>query len=136
MEIFNWQKNARKGRVIVLNKEVFSTSWVAWWKIINPSWREADGNQFKLTDNGQWSTLFVPGKNGFLNVIGGLVALQDCIAEAEWEKAVRDVRWTIERTLAAKIGCGYVSFTGRTMQTLTPDAGTNASQLKTLSMTL
>lgn len=106
MEIFNWQKNARKGRVIVLNKDLFAKSFIAWWKVINPPWREVDGNYFKPTDGGNWSTMFIPGKNGFLNVIGGLVGLRDCIEESEWEKAVRDVRWTIERTLAAKIGHG------------------------------
>lgn len=90
----------------MLNKDGFSKSWAAWWKVINPTWREADGNHLKLTDDGNWSTMFVPGKNGFLNVIGGLVALRDCVDATEWEKAVTDVRWAVERTLAAKIGHG------------------------------
>lgn len=54
--------------------------------------------------------MFVPGTNGFLNVIGSLLALRDCEGDSVWSQAMRDVRWVIGEVLEAKRSRGYVYY--------------------------
>ena len=44
---------------------------------------------------GDLSSMWVPGKNGFLNIIAVLSALGDILDIVEWAAAVGDVAWVI-----------------------------------------
>lgn len=96
-------KYGRKDRVVVNDPQVYCGEWYAWWKHINPSWRTEDGDTLAMTGEGDWSSMFVPGTNGFLTVFGGLLGVRDAYKDdGKWAAAVSDVRWTVGRVLAAK----------------------------------
>lgn len=99
-----WVKNARNGRMTqyVDDKEAFVEKWYLWWDAINPEWRERRDGQLVTGGSGDWSTMYLPGPNGFLNVLGALVALRDMETPERWSEAMRDVRWVIGQVLAAK----------------------------------
>lgn len=108
MEITTWQKNTRKAQVVVINKESYVKMWKIWWKTINPFWRELERGHLKLSGTGNWSCMFMPGRNGFLNIIGGVVALHECMDDTKWQETLEDLEWTIGRTLVVKLGGRYI----------------------------
>jgi hypothetical protein len=75
-----------------------ATEWWDWWTAINPKWRVREGELVQAGE-GSWDVLRCPGQNGFLNV---LICLKWWRGEMEtpsanWERAVGDVKWVLER---------------------------------------
>lgn len=58
-------------------------------------------------EDGDWSPMLKSGSNGFLNVLGSLVALRTA-SETSFRAALRDVVWVLEHTVAAKENPRYV----------------------------
>lgn len=82
---------------------MFCSQWYAWWKRINPEWREPAGDVLAMRGEGDWSKMFIPGVNGFVNVLGSLLGVRDTERnDAKWASVVRDVRWTVGQVLAAR----------------------------------
>jgi len=90
----------------------FAKSFWAWWKGLQPGWRDVGQTPGILTSihqqgDGSWSVLNKPGKNGFLTVLSTLSwwgqALR--VGEAgepemvEWLAAVSDVDWVLAQML-------------------------------------
>lgn len=97
-----WIQNARKGFVVVDSVETYAGRWTKWWNRCNPDWRERDVDGHPVIGgSGDWSVMRVPGKNGFILVIGGLLALASAVGAEDWGRSVRDVHWVLQETLAA-----------------------------------
>lgn len=88
------------------DKLTFATRWFKWWDAINPVWRDRRFGKFVLGGLGDWSVMYVKGKNGWLNIIAGLIAMRDVTDAERWEYALRDVHWVIGQVLA---GFRYVA---------------------------
>ena len=109
MEIANWIQSARKGTIKTLAKDAFRERWISWWSRCNPAWREraADGHPV-IGGTGDWSMMFIPGKNGFVNIIASLYTLAETMDVDSWARSVRDVRWVLTEVLAARRATRYV----------------------------
>ena len=110
IEIANWIQCARKGTIKTLAKDAFKERWVSWWSRCNPAWRERgeDGHPV-IGGTGDWSTMFIPGKNGFVNIIASLYALAETVDVETWARSVRDVRWVLGEVLTAQRNARYVA---------------------------
>ncbi|GJF00408.1 hypothetical protein PsYK624_166960 [Phanerochaete sordida] len=98
-----WVKKGRKKHIEIKNPCTFCSAWYHWWKSVNPAWRREAGDVLAIEGDGNWSTMFLPGPNRFLNVLGSLLGVRDIERNDEkWICAVRDVRWTVSQVLAAK----------------------------------
>lgn len=53
--------------------------------------------------------MYHPGRNGFLNVIAAVLALQQAVPQEEWREVLRDLRWVIMRVQRSKQAerCAY-----------------------------
>lgn len=45
--------------------------------------------------------MLVPGKNGFILIIGSLLALSTVVGEDDWCRSLYDVRWVLREVLDA-----------------------------------
>ena len=84
--------------------------WWKWWIALNPPWREHEDGRPVTTGNGDWSTLFKSGRNGFLTVLASLLGLYTAAESEEWTSALVDVHWVLSEVLAAKQASGDVGF--------------------------
>lgn len=99
-----WIKNARKKSILPLKfPDQFKTEFHAWWKLCNPPWRECDNEGYLIMGaSGDWSSMFVPGTNGFCMVIAGLVGLLEVEDAGEWAFVFDDVLWVVQQLITAK----------------------------------
>ncbi|KAJ7724196.1 hypothetical protein B0H16DRAFT_1247244, partial [Mycena metata] len=96
-EVKNWVKCARKGTPTMKKPEEFASAWEGWWKAINPEWRVAADGTLKQSGEGEWSTMEVPGVNGFLSVLMCLRWWKEGGVNGDWTACVADVTWVLER---------------------------------------
>ena len=74
-----------------------------WWDAMNPPWRTRSDGRLIIGGTGDWSPLFRPGKNGFVNIIASLAPLREVTEdENEWISLLADVQWVVAQVLAAK----------------------------------
>ena len=79
--------------------ELYKTKLLAWWEGINPEWRERHDGQMVLNGTGDWGCLMVPGINGFLSVLIGLVGYHDVATHEKWVQIATDVSWALSQIL-------------------------------------
>jgi hypothetical protein len=65
---------------------------------INPAWRN-EQRPMKREGGSSWSTLDIPGQNGFLNLLMCLKWWRDAmeVPSPDWEEAVDDVTWVLQQ---------------------------------------
>lgn len=78
--------------------------------MINPDWRTRVEGRLLPGGEGDLSSMWVPGKNGFLNIITVLSALSDILDTVEWEAAVEDVAWVIREARLQRVQHRCVAF--------------------------
>ncbi len=98
----------RKGNSMPVLTEIkiddFKTEWSAWWKLMQPDWREEsnDGGWERGMYGDDWGSLRVGGPNGWLGVVmclfwwGTAVGKMENEERAMWAEAVTDARWMID----------------------------------------
>ncbi|KAF7797639.1 hypothetical protein EIP86_008839 [Pleurotus ostreatoroseus] len=101
-EVHQWIKTARANRVIHKGRAKYADDWQTWWNNINPEWRERRAGRLVRGGTGDWSSMWVPGKNGFLNILGALSALYELAPNDDWIEAVADVKWVIREARKQK----------------------------------
>ncbi|KAJ3710080.1 hypothetical protein C8R42DRAFT_541739, partial [Lentinula raphanica] len=102
----NWIKSYRIERTENIPKgvgkaEAFGSETLAWWRSINPSWREhsLDGTFYRAKGvEGEWEGLQVQGPNGFLSVLGCMLwwhqrCGEERIIDDRWFVLKEDVDW-------------------------------------------
>jgi hypothetical protein len=108
-EVEWWIGRARKLQPAIKNIPKFETSFWAWWKALQPRWREVGDVPGVLTHahrqgDGDWSELDKPGQNGFLTVISllswwGQALRGGSLGMVEWQAAADDVNWVLTQML-------------------------------------
>jgi hypothetical protein len=108
-EVEWWIGRARKLQPAIKNIPKFETSFWAWWKALQPRWREVRDVPGVLTHahrqgDGDWSELDKPGQNGFLTVISllswwGQALRGGSLGMVEWQAATDDVNWVLTQML-------------------------------------
>jgi hypothetical protein len=108
-EVEWWIGRARKSQPAIKNIPKFEKSFWAWWKALQPRWRDVGNIPGVLTNahrrgEGSWTELDKPGQNGFLTVISLLSwwgqALRDGnLGMVEWLAAADDVDWVLTQML-------------------------------------
>jgi hypothetical protein len=108
-EVEWWIGRARKLQPAIKNIPKFETSFWAWWKALQPRWREVRDVPGVLTHahrqgDGDWSELDKPGQNGFLTVISllswwGQALRGGSLGMVEWQAAADDVNWVLTQML-------------------------------------
>lgn len=101
-EVHQWIKNARANRVVPKAGIKFVASWYSWWDHLNPEWRERKDGRLVRGGTGDWSSMLISGKNGFVNIVAALSALYDLLAVEEWEEAAKDIKWVIHEARLQK----------------------------------
>lgn len=82
----------------------FKTEWSAWWKLMQPDWREEsnDSGWEHGMYGDDWGSLRVGSPNGWLGVVaclfwwGTAVGKMENKERAMWAEAVTDTRWMID----------------------------------------
>ena len=111
-EVEWWIARARKVQPTIKSLPKFEIGFWAWWKNLQPKWREVGDVEGMLTSthrvrDGNWMELEKPGQNGFLTVVSLLcwwgLALRDQrdVGDAQWQAAVDDVDWVLAQMLRA-----------------------------------
>ena len=59
---------------------------------------------------GDWSNMFISGKNGFASILACLVALLMVLDDDEWARCMLDVQWVVQEVLVAVKEFKCVSF--------------------------
>ncbi|KAK7037209.1 hypothetical protein VNI00_011200 [Paramarasmius palmivorus] len=82
--------------------EDFRAELWAWWREINPEWRERIGDHYmSRSGDGDWTMLRCPGQNGLLLLTVGLRwwYLKESIqgGSKEWNEFAEDVLWVLEK---------------------------------------
>jgi hypothetical protein len=112
-EVDWWIGRARKRMPTIKDPTALARSFWAWWKGLQPSWREASDVSGPLTSahrviNGDWAVLDRPGQNGFLSVLavlswwGRAVVVDEgsaVLLSHEWREACADVQWVMQSML-------------------------------------
>ncbi|GJE90467.1 hypothetical protein PsYK624_066030 [Phanerochaete sordida] len=108
VEVGDWIQRARAKTVVPDKKEqalhaTYKARWTAWWSSCNPAWRvrDADGHP-AIGGAGDWSTMLIPGKNGWINILSSLVCLGALADVEDWARSMLDVQWAVQEVLAAK----------------------------------
>ncbi|KAJ7337612.1 hypothetical protein DFH08DRAFT_639345, partial [Mycena albidolilacea] len=93
VQVGAWVQRARTGKPDIKDVEEFAASWTKWWQEINPPWRK--GIVPMPCTDGCWSSMDLPGPNGFLNVLICLKWWRERLQEESegWKEAVGDVKW-------------------------------------------
>ena len=86
----------------VAHTDTFEDQWCAWWDQINPEWRTRQDSRLAIGGEGDWSGMFMSGKNGFGTIIGSVVGLLQVASPPTIEYAIIDLEWTLSRVLEAR----------------------------------
>ncbi|KAK7441192.1 hypothetical protein VKT23_016673 [Stygiomarasmius scandens] len=106
-----WSKNGKKVREeppdIMADVVGFHESFWNWWLMINPQWRERDGNgrlvsiRQESKDNDGWDCMCRPGQCGILTILLCLfywfLRLGSDEEWNKWKEALEDVSWVLQR---------------------------------------
>ncbi|GJE97211.1 hypothetical protein PsYK624_134240 [Phanerochaete sordida] len=110
-EIGDWIQRAR-AKTVATDKAgapTYKARWTAWWSLCNPGWRVRDDDGHPAIGGaGDWSTMLIPGKNGWINIISSLVCLGAVADVEDWARSMLDVQWVVQEVLAAKLSEPYV----------------------------
>ncbi|KAF9001450.1 hypothetical protein BDZ89DRAFT_928153, partial [Hymenopellis radicata] len=89
------------------NLAAFKRSYATWYDSLQPGWREKDENGWQRPKlrrkQREWGFLDVRGVNGFLSIVAclywwGVVAAELDQGEFdEWEQAVMDASWVLQK---------------------------------------
>ena len=98
------QLNTPKDLPSIESIEDFETTWVGWWKAIQPGWRGAWSWPFSREGDEDpaeqcWDALPNGGKDGLFIVVlslGWWIGVQDPLEESKVDEAVEDVTWVID----------------------------------------
>ncbi|GJF00764.1 hypothetical protein PsYK624_170650 [Phanerochaete sordida] len=107
VEIGDWIQRAR-AKTVAPDKSAalhptYKARWTAWWSLCNPAWRVRDPDEHPVIGGaGDWSTMLIPGKNGWINIISSLVCLGALADVEDWARSMLDVQWVVQEVLAAK----------------------------------
>lgn len=85
-----------------VSREDYEDGWCTWWTRISPDWRTQQNGCLVLGGEGDWSSMFMSGKNGFATVIGSVVGLLQVASQSTIDYAVTDLQWTLEKVVEAK----------------------------------
>lgn len=96
--------------MVLKDKDAYAQKYLNWWATLNPSWRKRVDGKVVGRGSGDWSSLYNPGPNGFLNVIAGLVALRQVVTTSEWAQVLGDVQWVVHEVLDAKKSAKYIAY--------------------------
>lgn len=111
-EISRWIQCARKPQMAIEKRETYGARWWAWWKKLNPEWREmGDTNSYPVASgSGDWSKVMKCGPNGFLSVLASMPLLRDAESQESWTAALIDVGWVVHQclTTARSNTCVYL----------------------------
>lgn len=104
-EVKQWVKNGRRTRikfkeVTDLRVALYYKKWLLWWSEINPDCRTLCGGQLTQEVIDDWSPLALPGTNGLINVVAGLLLYREAAGPNDWMLSAEDVCWTFEQVLA------------------------------------
>ena len=110
-----WVGRGRSKTPLIEDVASFGSSWWAWWKALQPSWRNVAGVDGRLDSSHRtglagdegWSTMDKHGQNAFLTVLATLVWWnsglldkgEEGINDPDWTAAVADVEWAISQVL-------------------------------------
>ncbi|KAJ7753864.1 hypothetical protein B0H16DRAFT_1316731, partial [Mycena metata] len=96
-EVHTWVSRARNIEPEIKNIDSFVKDFQGWWVEINPAWRKAKVPMEKKT-GGPWTSIDIPGPNGFLNVLMCLKWWREAMDDEseEWREAVEDVEWVLK----------------------------------------
>lgn len=89
----------------------YATEFRTWWESINPQWCLRCSGRLAIDGLGDWSTMAVPGVNGFINIIGGLLGFREVVEVNDWLEMLRDVGWVIVEVREAVKAHRYVPVT-------------------------
>jgi hypothetical protein len=97
VQVGAWVQRARSGKPDIKDVEEFAQSWTRWWQEINPLWRKGITPMPRI--DGCWSSMDLPGPNGFLNVLVCLKWWRERLQEESegWKEAVGDVKWVLTK---------------------------------------
>ncbi|KAJ7606238.1 hypothetical protein FB45DRAFT_706602, partial [Roridomyces roridus] len=99
-EVHYWVSRGRKTEPEPVDIATFPMEFWAWWGLLNPQWRVKEGVLVQ-SGSGSWTELEKPGINGLLSVLYCLkwweASVETDAERLEWERAVRDVLWTLEQ---------------------------------------
>ncbi|KAE9393294.1 hypothetical protein BT96DRAFT_829434, partial [Gymnopus androsaceus JB14] len=106
-----WSRNAKTMTWIppenVLGDD-FDSYWWRWWSVINPDWREYDGEGRIVVGgdgNGAWANFNCPGQCGMLTVLNCLSWWWSVLGSGEeqqslWNAGLKDVAWVVGELIA------------------------------------
>jgi hypothetical protein len=108
-EILIWIQNARRNSVVIKPDRYggYTKDWFVWWERLNPAWRARENGRLRIDSAGDWSSMFRPGKCGFILVLECLHGLQEVAPVEDLVNSVKDVDWVLTGVLAALVA-GYV----------------------------
>ncbi|KAE9389133.1 hypothetical protein BT96DRAFT_740331, partial [Gymnopus androsaceus JB14] len=81
--------------------ETFGTQVLNWWKLLNPTWRQAcPSGEFLQSGEGDWGVLDVSGRNGLLSVLACMrwwhdLGAEDMNSNPQWIYISKDVSWVV-----------------------------------------
>ena len=101
------QRRDLSKRPTILDAAAFGRELVAWWRSIQPSWRDlGDGRPLLTQPMGEMDALMKPGKCGFFLVLLALVWWHDAGAqpgvawfEATFDYIVADLVWALNELM-------------------------------------
>ncbi|EDR02024.1 uncharacterized protein LACBIDRAFT_332793 [Laccaria bicolor S238N-H82] len=132
-----WVGRGRSKAPLIQDVASFERSWWTWWKVLQPSWRNAAGVDGRLgsshctvlTGDEGWSVMDKHGQNVFLTVLATLVWWnsglldkgKEGVNDPGWIAAVEDVQWVLSQVLGwkATLAPQVTSTTKSTKQTMT-----------------
>ena len=114
-EVDWWVGRARMKSPEIKDVSSFGARWWAWWKLLQPSWREVadvEGhlgpvNRKQTVGKDGWSVMDKHGQNAFLTVLATLVWWESGLPgngqdNASWLAAVEDVSWVMSKVVDAR----------------------------------
>ncbi|GJE98464.1 hypothetical protein PsYK624_146960 [Phanerochaete sordida] len=96
-----WIRCGRQRDVQPHRSPDYAAELYAWWVDVNPAWRTTANGRLVRRGTGDWSEMVLPGVNGLLNVIAGVVALHGLVESSEWVDFLEDVAWVIRGVLGS-----------------------------------
>lgn len=113
-----WVGRGHSKAPLIKDVTSFKRSWWTWWKVLQPSWRNAGGVDSRLGsshctvlagDEG-WSVMDKHGQNTFLTMLVTLVWWnfslldkgEEGVNDPGWTAAVEDVQWVMSQVLGWK----------------------------------
>ncbi|KAJ7713795.1 hypothetical protein B0H16DRAFT_1341044, partial [Mycena metata] len=96
-QVHAWVSRARNVEPEIKNLKSFIKDFKAWWVDINPAWCKTS-LPMKKQATGPWTSMDIPGPNGFLNVLMCLKWWRGAMDDEseEWRESLEDVEWVLQ----------------------------------------